>query len=100
MNRLRLLFQFVLGMVARTFGINDKLSQFCDRCGRTHYLSFWSTNEVWIAVAGNVNGHQHGAYCIACFHYIARQREILLDWTPTIIPNPDQTNHPFHSPKV
>lgn len=82
MNKLRLLFQNVLGVMAISLGYNHKLSQFCDRCGRTRYLSFWAANDVWIAVAGNVNGCRHGAYCVLCFDYLARAKGIRLNWVP------------------
>ena len=82
-NWLRLLYQHVLGTIAIRFGFNDKLSQFCDRCGRTGYIPFWTANDIWIAVAGNVNGHRHGAYCVPCFDVLARAKGICLDWTPT-----------------
>lgn len=82
MNRLRLAFQFLLSVTAIPLGFNDRLSQFCDRCGRTKYVSFWAANDLWIAVAGNVNGHRHGAYCVPCFDLLARKKGILLQWTP------------------
>lgn len=83
MNKLRLAFQYLLSAIAIPLGFNDKLSQFCDRCGRTKWVGFWASNEVWISVAGNVNGHRHGAYCVPCFDFLARRKCISLDWTPT-----------------
>ena len=84
MNFIRLAFQYVLGFVARHYGFNDKLGQFCDHCGRTGYISFWSVDEVWESVAGNVNGYRHGAYCVLCFDLLAKRKGIWLHWTPTI----------------
>lgn len=83
MNRLRLLFQWALGAIARPLGFNHRLGQFCDRCGRTNYVGFWADNSVWIPIAGNVNGCRHGAYCVSCFDYLARAKGIILEWTPT-----------------
>lgn len=84
MAKYRLYYQYLLGTIARRFGFNDKLSQFCDCCGRTHYTSFWAENDTWIAVAGNVNGHRHGAYCVMCFHALAKKKGIHLHWSPEI----------------
>lgn len=89
----RLIFQRVLGLVARRFGFNDRLSQFCDGCGRTDWMGFWSANDVWIAVAGNVNSHRHGAYCISCFDRMARAKGIVLEWTPTLRQDAANVSH-------
>jgi hypothetical protein len=80
-NSLWLSFQYLLSAVAIPLGFNDKLNQFCDRCGRTNYACFWSANEVWEAVAGNVNGHRHGAYCVSCFDVLARRKCVAIQWT-------------------
>lgn len=86
MNKLRLLFQLCLSFVAIPLGFNDKLSQFCDRCGRTNWrMAWWDySNKVWEAVAGNVNGYRHGCYCPQCFTVLARERNIRLVWVPEI----------------
>lgn len=84
MNRIRLTLQHILSAIAIPLRFNDRLIQFCDRCGRSRYLGFWADNEVWEAVAGNVNGHRHGAYCIECFNSLASERGILLQWKPEI----------------
>lgn len=82
MNRLRLSLQWLLSAIAIPLGVNDRLTQFCDRCGRTRFLSFWADTEVWEAVAGNVNGHHHGCYCIPCFAAIAERKGVRLEWKP------------------
>lgn len=85
MNRLRLFYQWALSTwVAIPLGFNDRLRQFCDRCGRTKYLCFWADTSVWESVAGNVNGHHHGAYCAPCFDKLARRKGIRLDWKPEV----------------
>ena len=83
MNTLRLGFQWLLSSIAISMGFNDRLGQYCDRCGRTRYVGFWSANEVWEAVAGNVNGHRHGAYCVPCFDVLARRQCVPIQWTAT-----------------
>jgi hypothetical protein len=82
-NWIRLKIQWLLSAIAIPLGFNHRLSQFCDRCGKSHWMGFWAANDVWIAVAGNVNDHRHGAFCISCFDALARRKGILLDWTPT-----------------
>lgn len=86
MNRIRLAFQRALSAIAIPLGFNDHLVQFCNHCGRTHYLPFWASNDVWESVAGNVHGCRHGAYCVPCFDALARRRGIYLDWKPEILP--------------
>ena len=82
MNWLRLRFQRLMSALAIPFGFNDRLVQFCDRCGRTHYLSFWADNDVWESVAGNANGHRHGAYCVYCFDVMATEQSVGIQWKP------------------
>ena len=88
MNMLRLLYQHLLSMVAIPLGFNDRLTQFCDRCGRTKWAVHWwddsDRTEVWKAVAWNVNGHHHGCFCPACFTVLARKKNIRLIWRPII----------------
>lgn len=86
MSTLRLLLQSWLSAVAIPLGLNHKLGQFCDRCGRTGWRMAWwdDTNKVWEAVAGNVNGHRHGCYCPQCFTALAREKGIRLLWVPTV----------------
>jgi len=86
MNKLRLLFQKLLSAVAIACGFNHRLVQFCDRCGRTHRIAMWwdETDEVWESVAGNVDGHHHGCFCLECFTILAREKGIPLIWIPTI----------------
>lgn len=88
MNTLRLILQSLLGAIARPLGFNDRLVQFCDRCGRSgqSWPSWWSEDvTVWEAIAGNVNGHHHGCYCPNCFDEIACSKGISLRWKPEII---------------
>lgn len=85
MNKLRLALQWLLSAIAIPLGFNDKLCQFCDRCGRGMAgKGFWAVNDVWEAVAGNVNGHRHGCFCRDCFTAIARAKGIVLEWKPVV----------------
>lgn len=86
MNRLRLIYQHGLGTVALLLGFNHRLTQFCDRCGRTNWAARWwdCTTKVWETVAGNVNGQHHGCLCLDCFTILARDKGIHLMWQPTI----------------
>jgi hypothetical protein len=86
MNRFRLLAQELLGIIARWLDFNDRLSQFCDRCGRSGagWPSWWADTPLWESVAGNVNGHHHGCYCPSCFDELARAKGILLLWKPEL----------------
>lgn len=86
MNKLRLLYQAVLSAIAIRFGFNDKLGQFCDRCGRTKWRMAWwdDKHTIWEAVAGNLNGCRHGCYCPQCFTILAREKGIRLIWVPTV----------------
>jgi hypothetical protein len=90
MNKLRLLYQYLLGAIARPLGFNDRLSQFCDHCGRTKWSVRWwdETNKVWESVAGNVNDRHHGCFCPDCFTILARKKGIWLVWKPTVEPDP------------
>ena len=88
MNYIRLRAQELLGVIARTFRFNDRLTQFCDRCGRSGRLwpSWWAEDiKVWEMVAGNVNGCHHGCYCPNCFDEIAHSKGIALRWKPELI---------------
>lgn len=86
MNRLRLALQWLLSAIAIPLGFNHKLGQCCDRCGRfAAWKGFWADNDVWEAVAGNVNGCRHGCFCRDCFTLIARDKGIRLDWKPSIV---------------
>jgi hypothetical protein len=92
LNRVRLLYQYSLGFIARHLGFNHLLTQFCDRCGRTRWgISWWDdTTKVWEAVAGNVNGHHHGCFCPNCFSVLAKEKGIYLIWKPTIMEDSDE----------
>lgn len=92
MNRLRLLCQRLLSAVAIPLGFNHRLSQFCDRCGRSNWRRAWwdDTNKVWEAVAGNVNGCRHGCFCPDCFTILAREKGIHLTWKPVIVPSTEE----------
>ena len=86
MNRLRLFYQRLLSAIAIPLGFNWRLTQYCDRCGRSHWPMCWwdDTTEVWEAVAGNVNGYHHGCFCPDCFTILAKKKGIWLVWRPTI----------------
>lgn len=86
MDRLRLLFQCALSSIARPLGVNHLLTQYCDRCGRTNWPTGWwdDSTEVWEAVAGNVNGHHHGCFCLNCFTIMAAEKNIQIMWRPVI----------------
>ena len=86
MNTLRLVFQSLLGAIARALSFNDHLTQFCDRCGRSgaSWPSWWADTKLWESVAANVNGHHHGCYCPSCFDEMARSKGIRLRWKPEI----------------
>lgn len=86
MNKLRLIFQSMLGTVAIRLGFNHRLHQFCDRCGRTRWTAHWwdDSTEVWEAVAGDINGHHHGCFCLDCFTILAREKDICITWKPSM----------------
>ena len=84
MSGIRLAYQRILSAVAIPLGFNDRLVQFCDRCGRTRYLSFWADTAVWEAVAGNVNGCHHGAFCVPCFNAVAERKGLHINWKPAL----------------
>jgi hypothetical protein len=86
MNKFRLLCQAALSAIAIPLGFNDKLTQFCDRCGRSHWRMVWwdETNVVWETVVGNINGCRHGCYCPACFTAIAHDKGVRILWVPII----------------
>lgn len=85
--KVRLGFQSILGAIARPLGFNDKLTQFCDRCGTGGAwwpFSWWAVDiKLWEKVAGNVNNCHHGCYCPRCFTSLAREKGIGIDWIPT-----------------
>jgi hypothetical protein len=82
--KLRLAFQSLLGALARPLGFNDRLVQFCDRCGMSgaQWPTWWAETSLWEKVAGNVNGHHHGCFCPRCFDDLAVVKGLRLQWTP------------------
>jgi hypothetical protein len=85
-NKLRLIYQHVLSVIAKPLGFNHRLTQFCDRCGKTNWGMHWwdYSTIIWEAVAGNVNGHHHGCFCPPCFTALANEKGLSIVWRPAI----------------
>lgn len=63
-------------------GYGDRLTEFCQECGRTTDLVWWAPDALWLELTGERHGG--GVRCTACFDRTATRRGIILRWRPEV----------------
>ena len=65
-------------MIRRWWKRNVRFVQCCERCGDG--MGWWGDPAIWMHVVGR----PWGCFCIECFDWLAKQKQIILVWEPTV----------------